>query len=106
MAWEAVKVSFAATVGQQTAHTPLTPRPPTMGSPNVLIGGKPAWRAGKDSHVCPLSDGSKPHVGGTVRPGSKTVRINGYPAARMGDQVMEKGAPNPITSGVETVLIG
>lgn len=94
----------AATVGDLTAHgSPLAPGP---GSVNVLIGGKPAWRVGTDFHTCPLSDGLKPHVGGTVATGSSTVLINGAPAARMGDMIVEPGIPNVISSGVPTVLIG
>jgi uncharacterized Zn-binding protein involved in type VI secretion len=94
----------AARVGDTTGHgTPLGPGP---GCPTVLIGGKPAWRAGSDSHVCPLSDGPKPHVGGVVAKGSATVLIGGLPAARAGDQVVEVGAPNPIAMGEPTVLIG
>lgn len=94
----------AARVGDQTAHgTPLGPGP---GSPTVLIGGMPAWRAGPDIHTCPLSNGPQPHVGGTVAMGSTTVFINGLPAARQGDQVVEAGPPNPIAMGAMTVLIG
>jgi uncharacterized Zn-binding protein involved in type VI secretion len=94
----------AARVGDQTSHgTPLSPGP---GSVNVLIGDKPAWRAGSDFHTCPLSDGPKPHVGGVVAIGSVTVLIGGLPAARQGDQVVEVGAPNAILLGELTVLIG
>ncbi len=94
----------AARVGDQTGHgTPLSPGP---GSPNVLIGGMPAWRVGSDFHTCPLFDGPKPHVGGVVAVGSTTVLINSLPAARQGDQVVEAGPPNPIALGATTVLIG
>jgi uncharacterized Zn-binding protein involved in type VI secretion len=94
----------AARVGDQTSHgTPLGPGP---GSPTVLIGGMPAWRAGPDVHTCPLSDGPKPHVGGAVAAGSATVLIGGLPAARQGDQVIEASAPNVIAMGAPTVLIG
>jgi uncharacterized Zn-binding protein involved in type VI secretion len=72
----------------------------------VLIGGMPAWRATSDFHTCPLFDGPKPHVGGTVAVGSVTVTINGLPAARQGDQVVEASAPNAILLGELTVLIG
>jgi uncharacterized Zn-binding protein involved in type VI secretion len=93
----------AATLGDLTSHgTPLTPGP---GSPNVLIGGRNAWRVTVDSHQCPLSDGQKPHVGGIVLKGSLTVLINGFFAVRMGDKVTEAGAPNEIVSGVPTVVI-
>ena len=95
----------AARVGDLTAHcsTPLAPGP---GCPTVLIGGAPAWRATQDTLVCPLVDGLKPHVGGVVAVGSLTVRIGGFPAARLGDQVVEAGAPNPIVKGFPRVLIG
>jgi uncharacterized Zn-binding protein involved in type VI secretion len=72
----------------------------------VLIGGQPAWRATSDSHVCPLSDGPKPHGGGVVAVGSMTVLIGGMPAARMDDMVVEVGPPNSIVIGATNVLIG
>ena len=94
----------AARVGDQTGHgTPLGPGP---GSPTVMIVGQPAWCAGSDTHVCPLVDGGKPHVGGVVAVGSMTVLIGGLPAARQGDMVVEAGAPNPIVLGATTVMIG
>lgn len=94
----------AARVGDQTSHgTPLAPGP---GAPTVLIGGMPAWRAGGDMHVCPLFDGPKPHVGGTVAAGSPSVLVGGLPAARAGDTIVEAGAPNAIAMGCPTVLIG
>jgi len=94
----------AARVGDITSHgTPLGPGP---GSPNVLIGGMPAWRGTADFHACPLSSGPAPHVGGVVIPGSTTVFINNLPAARQGDVITEAGPPNTIVVGCPTVLIG
>lgn len=94
----------AARLGDQTSHgTPLGPGP---GCPSVLIGGRPAWRAGGDTHACPLFDGPKPHVGGTVAVGSATVLIGALPAARQGDAIIEAGPPNAIATGLSTVLIG
>jgi uncharacterized Zn-binding protein involved in type VI secretion len=94
----------AARVGDTTSHgTPLAPGP---GCPTVLIGSMPAWRAGSDTHMCPLVDGVKPHVGGVVAVGSTTVLIGGLPAARVGDSLVEAGAPNSIVTGAFTVLIG
>ncbi|MFC8130885.1 PAAR domain-containing protein [Streptomyces sp. NPDC057302] len=94
----------AARVTDTTSHgTPLSPGP---GCPTVLIGGRPAWRAGSDTHICPLSDGPKPHAGGVIAIGSTTVLIGGLPAARLGDQVLEIGPPNEIAAGAPTVLIG
>jgi uncharacterized Zn-binding protein involved in type VI secretion len=95
---------LAARVGDLTSHgTPLGPGP---GSFNVLIGGMPAWRAGSDTHVCPLFNGPSPHVGGVVAIGSFTVLINNLPAARQGDMVVEAGPPNAIAMGCPTVIIG
>lgn len=94
----------AARVGDSTSHgTPLVPGP---GCPTVLIGSRPAWRAGTDTHTCPLSHGPSPHVGGMVALGSTSVLIGGMPAARMGDSIVEAGVPNAIAIGDATVLIG
>jgi uncharacterized Zn-binding protein involved in type VI secretion len=94
----------AARLNDATSHgKPLSPGP---GCLTVLIGGQPAWRVGSDFHVCPLFNGLQPHVGGVVAAGSMTVLIGGLPAARMSDQVVEPGGPNPIVQGAATVLIG
>jgi uncharacterized Zn-binding protein involved in type VI secretion len=96
---------MAARVGDMTSHgTPLGPGP---GSPNVIIGGMPAWRATTDMHTCPLvSPGPVPHVGGMVSLGSTSVLINNLPAARLGDMIVESGPPNSIVMGCPTVQIG
>jgi uncharacterized Zn-binding protein involved in type VI secretion len=93
----------AARVGDFTVHgSPLMPGP---GSPNVMIGGMPAWRVGPDMHVCPFP--GPPHGGGPTLEGARTVLINGFPAARAGDYVVEPtGGPDVITSGCPTVRIG
>lgn len=94
----------AARVGDLTSHgTPLSPGP---GSPTVFIGGLPAWRATADVHTCPLVTGVVPHVGGTAAVGSVTVKINGLPAVRQGDMIVESGPPNAIAVGCPTVMIG
>jgi len=95
----------AARLGDSTTHgTPLSPGP---GSTNVLIGGMPAWRAGMDFHSCPLvNPGGAPHVGGMVAMGSTTVLINGAPAVRLNDQIIESAPPNAVMSGDTSVLIG
>lgn len=97
----------AARIGDLTAHgTPLTPAGPPAGSLTVIIGKKPAWRATVDKHVCPLLTGTVPHTGGVVLVGSTTVFIDGMPAARMNDKIVESGPPNTIASGCESVSIG
>src|ERR1700752_3274482 len=94
----------AARLTDTTSHgTPLVPGP---GCLTVLIGSLPAWRATSDTHVCPLVDGVKPHVGGVVAVGSTSVLIGGMPAARQGGMEIEGGGPNPIAMGAVTVMIG
>jgi uncharacterized Zn-binding protein involved in type VI secretion len=41
-----------------------------------------------------------------VQIGSMTVFINGLPAARQGDMIIESGPPNTIAAGAPNVLIG
>lgn len=92
----------AARLTDPTAHgTPLT----GAASPNVLIGGLPAWRQ-TDMHVCPLVTATVPHSGGPLQLGSSSVFINGIPAARQGDTIVESGPPNNIVMGCPTVMIG
>jgi uncharacterized Zn-binding protein involved in type VI secretion len=67
---------------------------------------KPAARL-TDMHVCPMSDGPKPHVGGPITaPGCPTVLIGGLPAARVGDMATCVGPPDSIVVGAFTVLFG
>lgn len=94
----------AARLGDMTAHG--GPLQPGTGSPDVFIGGKPAWRAKKDFHICPLAT-PNPHGGGVVDGGSSAVFINDFPATRIGDIVKEAtGGPDPVAEGEPTVLIG
>lgn len=95
----------AARVGDITSHlsTPLGLGP---GSSTVKIGGQPAWRAGVDTHACPQSEGGNAHIGGVVNVGSSRVFINKCAAVRKGDQIVEAGTTNPITTGCERVQIG
>lgn len=66
----------------------------------------PGARIG-DMHICPLSDGPKPHVGGPILPpGTPTVLIEGMPAAVLGDTCTCAGPPDTIIAGSGTVLIG
>lgn len=75
--------------------TPHVGGPVAEGSPNVLIGGRPAARVG-DKLIC---------VGppDTIAEGSAAVLINGKPAARMGDGTEHGGR---IAVGDMTVVIG
>jgi uncharacterized Zn-binding protein involved in type VI secretion len=100
---------LAARLNDPTMHgKPLGPGP---GSPNVFIGGEPAWRAMVDIHECPATSISGPDGAGAVMEGSATVFINGLMACRMGDFVTEipglaLGPENEIMMGAENVFIG
>ncbi len=60
-----------------------------------------------DLHTCPTPCPAGPHGPGVVTRGSGTVRINGLPAARQGDKVVEAcGGSDPISAGCATVSIG
>jgi uncharacterized Zn-binding protein involved in type VI secretion len=95
----------AARVGDPTTHGGVV----GIGSPNVVIGGRPAAQVG-DFASCPLSTPTNPplpHVGGPVSTGSPTVFVNGRPAARAGDVIVEQnGGVSAIAAGAPTVLIG
>ena len=99
----------AARITDPTTHgAPLAPGP---GSPNVLIGGLPAWRALIDQHACPAVSITGPDGVGMVMVGSPTVLINNMMACRLGDIVVEipglaLGPANPIIMGEMTVMIG
>lgn len=71
-------------------------------SPNVFIGGQPAWRARVDTHFCPLQF----HSPGKVILGSTRVFINGQPACSVGDLIQEANAVNTIVGGCPTVTLG
>ena len=60
-----------------------------------------------DMHVCPMFNGTVPHVGGPVLPpGTATVIIANMPAAKVGDKCTCTGPPDSIVKGSGTVMIG
>ncbi|MCF6305840.1 MAG: PAAR domain-containing protein [Rhodobacteraceae bacterium] len=68
--------------------------------------GKPAARIG-DMHVCPMTTGPVPHVGGPILPpGAMTVLIGGPPAANAGGMAVCVGPPDTLLPGSGTVMIG
>ena len=75
-------------------HRPRQPARAGPGSLDVLIGGKPAWRATLDAHVCPLSTGRCRTSAAPCSSAARRVLINKLPAARMGDKIVEAGPPN------------
>jgi uncharacterized Zn-binding protein involved in type VI secretion len=68
--------------------------------------GQPAARL-TDMHVCPMTTGPVPHVGGPIiAPGAPNVLIGGLPAARVSDMAVCVGPPDSIVKGSATVMIG
>ncbi len=66
----------------------------------------PAARV-NDFHVCPMTTGTVPHVGGTILPpGEATVLIEGMPAAKLGDSATCVGPPDTLIAGSSSVMIG
>ncbi len=60
-----------------------------------------------DIHSCETLLPPNPHGVGVVTTGSQTVSINGMPACRLGDTIVESiGPPNSIALGEPTVVIG
>ena len=59
-----------------------------------------------DFHVCPMFNGTQPHIGGPVSRGFPTVLIGGAPAARVTDMCVCAGPPDMIAKGSATVTIG
>ncbi len=66
-----------------------------------------AAAGGSDIHVCATPLPIPPHGPGIVITPSATVMVANFPAARMGDTILEAvGPPNKIVKGEMTVLIG
>jgi uncharacterized Zn-binding protein involved in type VI secretion len=102
---EAATVAAAGTPGAPAALTAeQTAKTTAAASMGTMISSA---AAGADIHVCATLLPLPPHGPGVVISGSQTVLINGLPACRMGDQILEAlGPPNFITKGCPTVLIG
>ncbi len=78
----------------------------TMSS-TIAVAAATAAPSIADIHQCATPLPVPPHGPGVVISGSKTVLINGLPACRMGDRILEALGPlNVITKGHATVLIG
>jgi uncharacterized Zn-binding protein involved in type VI secretion len=105
---KAAEVSAAAAMG--------TPGAPAAKAAEQTLKGVEAaamslsiasMSGGADMHQCGTPLIAPPHGPGLVIDGSKTVFINGLPACRSGDTVLEAiGPPNKIAKGLPTVTIG
>jgi uncharacterized Zn-binding protein involved in type VI secretion len=59
-----------------------------------------------DFHLCPMFNGTQPHIGGRITTGCPTVLIGGKAAARSTDVCICAGPPDAIAKGSATVFIG
>ena len=102
---EAATMAAAGTPGAPAAKAA---EETTKASAAATMGSTIASSAvGADIHSCQTPLPIPPHGGGVVIDGSQTVLINGLPACRMGDTILEPvGPPNKIVRGYPTVLIG
>ena len=74
--------------------------------PDRITPMPPAVRVGSDMHVCPMTTGPVPHVGGSITgPGVATVLIGNLPAAVLGDSCTCVGPPSTIIKGSTTVMV-
>jgi uncharacterized Zn-binding protein involved in type VI secretion len=81
----------------------------SMGSAisSAAAGSVTASGGTPDIHACMTPSPVPPHGPGIVIDGSKTVFINGLPACRQGDTILEAlGPTNKIRQGLASVLIG
>jgi uncharacterized Zn-binding protein involved in type VI secretion len=68
--------------------------------------GPPASRI-TDMHVCPMTTGPVPHVGGPIlSPAAPTVLIGMLPSAGVGSVAVCVGPPDTVAKGSATVLVG
>ena len=68
------------------------------------MAGKPIATV-TSMHVCPMCNGTVPHVGGPIiGPVAPNILINGKPAAVMGDKCTCVGPPDVIITGNPSVL--
>lgn len=91
----------AARMGDPTAHGGAV----VSGCPTVLIGSRPAARAG-DLHACPQVTGVVPHVGGPIAIGAFSVLVANLPQARQTDMATCTGPADAVLVGEATVLVG
>jgi uncharacterized Zn-binding protein involved in type VI secretion len=102
---EAATAAAAGTPGFAAAEAAEeTTKATVAASMGALIS---ASAAGADIHACATLLPPPPHGPGVVIDGSTTVLINGLPACRAGDTILEAvGPPDEIAMGEPTVIIG
>ena len=105
---QAVESATMAAAGSPGAPAAYAAEQAVKGNLAAFMGSAITGAAcGADIHVCATPVAIPPHGPGVVIDGSTTVTINGLPAARAGDTILEAiGPPNKIAFGCPTVTIG
>lgn len=108
---EAATKLATGTPGQSVAET--NEEKVKLEQKNKLANMIAGFAAVADIHLCTTPLPPPPHGPGVVISGSNTVLINGQPACRQGDSILEANilanippTDNKITLGLTTVLIG
>jgi uncharacterized Zn-binding protein involved in type VI secretion len=106
----AIKVAEAATVAATGPAAPVAKaaEEATKAAAAAAMGSLISGAAGgADIHICATPLPIPPHGPGVVVNPSATVMICNFPAARLGDTIVEAvGPPNTIVKGEMTVIIG
>ena len=105
---QAAEMATLAAAGTPGAPAAKAAEETTKATAAASMGSTISGAAGgADIHVCATPLPVPPHGPGVVVDGSATVLINGLPACRQGDTIVEAvGPPNKIAMGLPTVIIG
>ena len=107
-----IAVTIAENATRAAAGTPGAPavyaaeqaaKAAILGQMSSLIQGA---SGGADIHVCATPTPVPPHGPGVVIDGSQNVLINGLPACRAGDTILEALGPPDKINAVSNVMIG
>jgi uncharacterized Zn-binding protein involved in type VI secretion len=97
---QAIKANVGAAMAALIAST-------VASAAAAVAAQQPAVPGTPDVHTCSTPLPLPPHGPGVAIEGSATVLINGLPACRQGDTLLEAlGPPNSIALGCPTVIIG
>jgi uncharacterized Zn-binding protein involved in type VI secretion len=105
---DAARVATIATIGTPAFPAAKAAEETVKATTAAAMGATVLAAAGTaDVHTCSTPLPLPPHGPGVVVNGSASVRINGLPACRLGDTIVEAvGPPNTIAGGEPTVRIG
>jgi uncharacterized Zn-binding protein involved in type VI secretion len=105
---QTAEAATAAAAGTPDAPAAKTAEETTKATVAASMGALISGAAGAaDIHICATLLPPPPHGPGVVIDGSATVLINGLPACRAGNTILEAvGPPDTISMGEPSVVIG